>query len=232
MRYYDYSPTQIEKIALDLLSSFDQERIIKTKPIDVYGVIEKCLNVPYDWKYITPDQSILGATAFSDGYFWAWPESRYREGMKPFKVEAKKGTIIIDSTLTEGDNRGRENFTVMHEVFHQILHMKCFRDEGKNYIHSTYSRTIDGIIQCESYALKVIERQANTGAAAFLMPADLVKKEYNERYMSAGFASRRPGFMWNLIKDMSKDFCVSKQAMSYRLQNLYLINDKEENLIK
>ena len=59
MRYYDLSPKQLEDRACDLLIEFDQERLRKTKPIDVYAVIEKCLDVPYDWKYLTPDQSVL-----------------------------------------------------------------------------------------------------------------------------------------------------------------------------
>lgn len=85
MRYYDFSIKQLEDKATELLIEFDKERLEKTKPLDVYEVIEKCLGVPYDWKYLTPDQSVLGATAFSDGYFWAWPESTYREGMMPFR---------------------------------------------------------------------------------------------------------------------------------------------------
>lgn len=232
MRYYDYSVTQLERKATDLLIEFDKERLDKIKPIDVYEVIEKCLKVPYDWKYLTPDQSVLGATAFSDGYFWAWPESKYYDGLIPYKVGVEKGTILIDATLTESDNRGRENFTVMHEVFHQVLHKKCFRDEGKNYMHQTYSRTIDGNIRCDSYALRIIERQANTCAAAFLMPADLVKIEFVNRYKSAGFARHNHDYMWSLLKEMSEDFSVSKQAMSYRLKNLELINENEESLIK
>lgn len=232
MRYYDFSVNQLEDKATELLIEFDKERLVKTKPLDVYEVIEKCLGVPYDWKYLTPDQSVLGATAFSDGYFWAWPESTYREGMMPYKVGVEKGTILIDATLTESGNRGRENFTVMHEVFHQKLHMKCFRDEGRNYMHQTYSRTIEGTIRCVSYALKIIERQANACAAAFLMPADLTKKIYEDKYKSAGITRLNYGFIWNLIKDMAEEFNVSKQAMSYRLQNLGLIDENEENLLK
>ena len=232
MRYYDYSPKQLEEKAKNLLLEFDEERLYKTKPIDVYEVIEKCLDVPYDWKYLTPDQSILGATAFSDGYFWAWPESSYRDGMKPFKVFAQKGTIIIDATLTESDNRGRENFTVMHEVFHQILHKKCFRDEGKNYMHQTYSRTIDGNIRCASYALKIIEKQANACAAAFLMPEELVKKTFKSQYRNAGYFRYHPDFVPNAIKEMSHLFSVSKQAMAIRLYNLGLIDENEEILLK
>jgi len=74
------------------------------------------------------------------------------------------------------------NFTVMHEVFRQVLHKKCFQDEGKSFMHSTYSRTIEGNIRCESEALRVIERQANACAAAFLMPTELTKIEFLKRY--------------------------------------------------
>ena len=37
--------------------------------------------------------------------------------------------------------------------------------------------------------------------------------------------------MKNLIRNMAVDFNVSKQAMSYRLQNLGLIDEYEENLL-
>jgi len=107
-----FSPAQLEERAEDLLRQFDDERLKKTKPIDVYAVIVKCLDVPYDWKYITPDLSILGATAFRAGTLWVWPKPYYEEGMLPEKIYMDQGTILIDSTLTESDDRGPENFTL------------------------------------------------------------------------------------------------------------------------
>lgn len=228
MRYYDYSVKQLEEKAAELLIEFDAERLHKVKPIDVYAVIEKCLNVPYDWKYLSPDQSILGATAFNAGCLWVWPENKYYDGLMPYQIYVEKDTILIEQTLTERDNRGRENFTVMHEVFHQVLHKKCFQDEGQSYMHSTYSRTIDGNIRCDSVALRAIERQANACAAAFLMPAELTKNEFLKHYARI---KRRLGtwrdylYTEDLIKEMSSDFSVSKQAMSYRLQNLGLLDN-------
>ena len=88
MIHYNYSAHQLENEAEKLLTQFDPERLRKPKPIDVYAVIEKCLGVDYDWKYITPDQSILGATAFNAGYVWVWPEPCYREGMLPSQYNA------------------------------------------------------------------------------------------------------------------------------------------------
>ena len=232
MRYYDYTVTQLEDKATELLIEFDEERLHKTKPIDVYAVIEKCLDVPYDWKYLTPDQSVLGATAFSGGVLWVWPESKYYEGLFPYQIEVEPGTILIDTTLTEQDNRGRENFTVMHEVFHQVLHKKCFRTMPKNYVHPTASRTIDGQIRYSSYALAMIEKQANACAAAFLMPAELTRNTYKQLYKDAGFNCYNHSFVYNTIKEMAEEFSVSQQAMSIRLQNLGLIDENKENLLK
>ncbi len=232
MRYYDYTVTQLEEKATELLIEFDEERLHKTKPIDAYAVIEKCLDVPYDWKYLTPDQSVLGATAFSGGVLWVWPESKYYEGLLPYQIEVEPGTILIDTTLTEQDNRGRENFTVMHEVFHQVLHKKCFRTMPKNYVHPTASRTIDGQIRYSSYALAMIEKQANACAAAFLMPSELTRNTYKQLYKSAGFNRYNHSFVYNTIKEMAEEFSVSQQAMSIRLQNLGLIDENKENLLK
>lgn len=226
MLYYDYSAKQLERKATELLLEFDAERLEKVKPIDVYAVIEKCLDVPYDWKYLTPDQSVLGATAFNEGLIWVWPENEYYDGLTPYQIFVEKGTILIEQTLTEQDNRGRENFTVMHEVFHQVLHKKCFRDEGKNYIHQTYSRTIDGSIRSTCKALKTIEYQANACAASFLMPAELTQNEYMRRYSKImKYKGSQFEYLYfdDMIKEMSLDFSVSKQAMYYRLENLGLI---------
>lgn len=232
MKYYDYTAAQLEKRANELLIEFDEERLYKTKPIDIYAVIEKCLDVPYDWKYLTPDQSILGATAFSGGLLWVWPESKYYEGLLPYQIEVKPGTILIDSTLTEQDNRGRENFTVMHEVFHQVLHKKCFRTMPKNYVHPTANRTIDGQIRYASYALAMIEKQANACAAAFLMPSELTSNTYKYIYRNAGIRRINYGFIYSVIKEMAEEFSVSQQAMSIRLQTLGLIDENKENLLK
>jgi hypothetical protein len=233
MRYYDYSPRQLEEQAEKLLMDFDEERLYMPKPIDVYAVIEKCLDVPYDWKYLTPDQTILGATAFQSGYIWAWPEPYYVEGMLPEQVYVEQNTILIDSTLTEqGSNKGRENFTVMHEVFYQVLHKKCFRSLGRNLLHPTYSKTIDGKIMCSDYGLKVCEQQANACAAAFLMPRKLVYETYAQHCERAGYLREHPDYVPQTIKNMARDFSVSKQAMKIHLQVLGCINENEENLIK
>ena len=221
MIHYNFSRAQLEAEAEKLLRKFDPERLEGPKPIDVYAVIEKCLDVPYDWKYLTPDQSILGMTAFEGGLLWIWPKSYYEEGMRPLQIEVEKDSILIDATLTESDNRGRENFTVMHEVFHQILpHKRCFSYEGPDYIHCTTKGGLACRRRQSMSSLEICEYQANTCAAAFLMPKDAVSGRVGA-YTNAMLHLSDPDD-WNLTRVLASEFNVSATAMKYRLLNLKL----------
>ena len=101
MIYYQYSPSQLEKKAVELTHDFDKERLNIPKPIDVYDVVDYIGCTP-DWVYLTPNQSYLGMTAYNNGYWWAWPEPFYQEGMLPAKISVSAGTILIDRTISEG----------------------------------------------------------------------------------------------------------------------------------
>jgi len=218
--YYNYSPAQLEEKANNLLQQFDAERLKGTKPIDVYEVIEKCLDVPYDWKYITPDQSVWGMTFFKSGYCWVWPEPRYEAGMLPEKMYYEQGTIIIDSFLTELPDRGAENFTVMHEVFHQVLHKRCFAHTNGDYKHETQKENLKlQVGKKHRTPLEICESQANFCAACFLMPRAPVTDLFNRLapHRQAGVISDA------VVPEMAAAFNVSKSAMRIRLQSLGLL---------
>jgi len=221
MIHYNYSQNQLEQKAEDLLRQFDPERLEKPKPIDVYTVIEECLDVPYDWKYLTPDQSVLGMTAFKAGYAYVWPKPYYIDGMQPFKAYFDAGTIVIDSTLTEDANRGRENFTVMHEVFHQVLHKRCFAHCNPDYTHATTRTALEGQHKSMT-SLEICEYQANACAAAFLMPRDLLSRTVQSLDSTGKIPANDPGGR-AAIRELADMFSVSPTAMKYRLEKLRLI---------
>ncbi len=123
MRYKVYSKTQLEANANELNGRFDKERLEKAKPIDVYDVLE-FIGAVVDWKYLSNDQSVLGATVFYDGILPVFEKENDKFVAKNIYVNA--GTIIIDIGLDESSNVGRKNFTVMHEVFHFLYHKKSF----------------------------------------------------------------------------------------------------------
>lgn len=225
MIHYNYSAKQLEEKANELLYKFDPERLEKPKPIDVYAVVEKCLDVPYDWKYITPDQSVWGLTVFKSGYLWVWPKSYYRAGMMPEKRYFEAGTIVIDSYLTELPQRGPENFTVMHEVFHQVLHKRCFLHSNPNYTHSTTKSALS-LSQGKTYrsSLEINESQANYCAACFLMPRKPVGELFYNLHGSRCVLNINDPHLTEIVQTMASEFSVSKAAMKIRLQSLGLVS--------
>jgi Zn-dependent peptidase ImmA (M78 family) len=227
MVYKNYSPEQLECAAEQLLNKFDPELLKSPKEYDVYAVIEKCLGVDYGWQYIRPDQKILGLTAFNDGYIYVSPTPYVYEGIKPKQIHLSKGEIVIDSTLTEGNNRGRENFTVLHEVAHQVLHKESFCEYSPSYIlqMSDNSLRANSLRPEEKHLLAArdhIERQANTFAAAFLMPRQTVPETWRK---ISGYAHRIPERLLSehLLKTLADEYQSSKQAMLYRMYHLGLV---------
>ena len=156
-------------------------------------------------------------------YVYVWHKPYFEEGMLPHKLFLEKGTIVIDSTLTEDTNQGRENFTVMHEVFHQVLHKNCFCKEAATYAHETTKSAIQGGKRKLKTSLDFIEYQANTCAAAFLMPESLTKRVFNKKMLESPLSRTNKLLSEILIAEMADEFSVSNKAMKYRLQNLKLI---------
>lgn len=230
MWFYNYSITQLEKIAEDKLREFDHERLTTPKSLDVYDFIEVCLDVPYDWKNLTPNQSILGVTAFSDGYWWVWDGG---EGELPKKHPVTKGTILIDNSLVApGAIKGRENFTVIHECFHQILHERVFRQRALR--DRSYSRNQDisaniGKMKPRLTGMDITEWQANAATAAFLMPRQAVifaLRQIMKIPTTQALPIRYSLTIDLYIEEMADMFGVSCTAMKYRLFDLGLLEGR------
>lgn len=228
MRYYQYSPTQLEQEADNLNAEFDKERLIIPKLIEVYYVVD-FIGCNPDWVYLTPDQSILGLTAYNNGYWWAWPEPYYEKGMQPQKIAVETGTILIDRTISEGDNRGLENFTVIHECFHQRLHPKCFKNRTASYQHFCKKKDFRAETgnRKNMSAIEIIEYQANYCTAAFLMPMKAVKTVFKEKLELTILPTESLKINWKIdvvINEMAKLFGVNYSPMKYRLQTLNLVS--------
>jgi len=244
LRYYQLSKSQLEKKADELNIKFDKERLIKPKAIDVYDVVELIGCTP-DWLYLSPDQSIFGLTSYNDGYYYAWedvksaktlpPSDIICNGMYPHKILIKKNTIIIDRSINEGNNRGIENFSTIHECFHQLLHVKCFSYHSAKYQHFCKLKDFRSETgnRLNMTALEIIEYQANYCAAAFLMPQKSVTKIFLQQMELSSIPSiafKRNYKIDEIINKMSKQFSVNYTPMKYRLQELHLISSEDSSV--
>lgn len=224
MRYREYSKSQLEDLANDLNISFDSDRLEKAKSIDVYDVVE-FVGADIDWKYLSIDGNVLGATVFCDGLF---PVFEKQDGeFVPEIIFVNKGTIIVDIRVDEGDNIGRKNFTVMHEVFHFLYHKKSFtkRNGGLKKILETevfrsYEEKKKGMT-----AIEILEWQANYMAAAFLVPKSaLINEIKTVSDISIDIDNTSIISLKDIkIKELAKRFSVSNQTMIYRLQSLGIL---------
>lgn len=161
-------------------------------------------------------------TVFRAGWAWVWPAPYYEDGMKPVKAFFDEGTIVIDSTLTKYEYPGIENFTVMHEVFHQVLHKAAFRRITIEDVHLTTRQAIDGNRRRPMTSLEICEYQANACAAAFLMPRAVVKNELKKMTASNSLIDLSVIHSDYIVRQMAHEFSVSQSALRYRLLNLGL----------
>lgn len=122
-----------------------------------------------------------------------------------------KGTIGIN--LKQALERTR--FTIAHELGHYILHRKNHNDVfvDRDFI-IMYRRGNENYSEAE----KIQEQEANVFAASILMPQYLIEKELkNNNYYSHKSEH-------DLIVKLSKTFKVSVVAMTFRLNNLNVLN--------
>ncbi|MEI6222955.1 MAG: ImmA/IrrE family metallo-endopeptidase [bacterium] len=118
-------------------------------------------------------------------------------------VKVVKFAILINSVkpLT------RQNFTIAHELGHYFLH----QDEIKKKLIVDNDSVFEAdrmLFRNDDAESTRLEIEANSFAASFLMPSDLVKKAWEEL---------------RSVEECSQLFNVSVQAMSIRLSRLGLV---------
>ena len=112
--------------------------------------------------------------------------------------------------VNQNQSTVRQRFTVAHEIGHFVLH----RDQAELFIDKTYvafRSSETGFSQDRS------EIQANQFAAALLMPEELVQEKLGNKVLDMADAE--------IIEDLAGEFGVSSQAMTFRLENLGMLQN-------
>lgn len=232
-KYKAYKAKELQSIAESYVKKFNPEMLTQPcEDFDVYEVLEY-FGYPYDWQYLSADHSVLGLTAFNGGHLYCWADDYMKNhDTTPTKcIDVEPRTIIIDRWLNEQGVRGRENFTVMHEFFHNILHRDFFLEQQTNkevVVHRDEKKKGDSRKRRRRTPLDWIEWQADTCAACFLMPHQAVQNKYNELTHGEILARSSERLKKEIIPELSKCFQVSRQAMYYRLRELDLIKVSDD----
>lgn len=215
----------LDDYAVAILKKMMPEDLMNPAAIDIEKLAEYKLHLSVEYKRLSRDETILGLTAFSDGFIEVCDDDFGR--VKPLYIE--RGTILVDSRLMEKTYRMR--FTLAHEVSHWLIHQKAFSaidftiaaKEG----NADYSRS-----QKERKDSDKLERQADFLASCLLMPKPTLHMAITDFFAYYGekpqrikkhscamhslYAQLLPQYIANI-------FQVSQQAAKIRLEKLGII---------
>ncbi len=227
-----YTKQKLEELADSVNKEFFPERLEAAIPLDCYDLLEK-LGCNVEWKYLSPDDSILGATFFEDGYWYIWPSGSYHKG-DMFNTEYfSKGTVVINQRLLDSKaktTRKSENFVVGHECSHWIKDQEYFKNHEEKDVFHICKKNDFGTTWWNNYMseIEIVERQTNYLDAAILMPRDIVRAEFFRvaRYKNIPTKPIKfQKFMNSWVSKLSDEFSVNFNPMKYRLQDLGIIED-------
>lgn len=168
---------------------------------------------------ITKDGSILGQT--SSSAIWV-PIIGQDQNELLFLLDGK--TILVEKRLLLSQNCiGRKNFTIAHELAHQIL------NQGFTQAYGSQCRTFCDYRRSSAYHKKVsdwYEWQADALAAALLLPKDALLDSMflfglgdKMKVLSKKYSPNN----YERFCNMAEFFQVSKTALSYRMEQLGLL---------
>ncbi len=213
------SRKDIENIAERVIKAYMQLPSIKNSKvcrIEPELLAQELLGLDIEYEHLSLDKSVLGLTAYCDTEV-----TIYDETGEPIDCLIDNRTVLIERDLQYNlSQTGRKNFTIMHEIGHQILNLMYPKD-GNDVIHYCMDKYVykRNITDWEEW-------QADTLAAALLMPVDILK----QGMYYVGFGEKV--YCINRIfheKDY-KRFCslanflgVSKKALSIRMLQLGLL---------
>lgn len=217
------SREEIEKIAESIVCQY-KSALVPQKHLCYYidpTELASLLGYSVDYQYLTKDGSILGKTA--SGKLWI---TVYDANGNEIFYQLDDRTILIEKRLLFSPrNIGRKNFTIAHELAHQIINRKypgTNREEHR--IFCDHRRSAEHI--CDWH-----EWQADALAAALLLPKDAITDAMflfglgdKMKVLSRKYSQ----YKYECFCDMAAYLQVSRTALAYRMEQLGLL---ERNLL-
>lgn len=237
---YILSKNDIEEIAIDILREYSPKNLEYPMPLDTRDFLEGYLGLTVKQKYIgTLNSGILGLIVMND--FAEIPS--YDIMLKPTVLEETYGTVLITPWLMGKENIPRKRYTEIHEGAHFILHKEYY---SKN-ANATANRSSNpfNYIACRrveinnsknlSTDVDWMEWQADSLAAALLMPKDVFKNFAKTKIRNWGFqndyivlqSDRDKLYAYEVISDMASKFNVSYTSAQIRMRHLGIIRKPE-----
>lgn len=224
---YFHSKEQLEKMADNINKVYYPLRMENILPLDPYDLLEK-LGLSVEWKYITPNDSILGMICFDDTQWFVWEKGNYCSGDKPHIETFNKGTIIINQVLLDSNNNyKKEIFVCTHEITHRIKDKAYFKNNAESMLQVCHKDSFEKTFRNSKMSEKdVIERQNNYLCAAVLMPRNVIKREFFRKLRFKNIPTApidyKP-YMRKIIKEIADGYNINFNPVLYRLFDLQIL---------
>lgn len=172
------------------------------------------------------DHEILGAIVMGDSV----ELPGYDIMMNLTVFEEDYGTVLIHRQLCTAKNTPRRRYTEAHEAAHWLLHRPYFDRLSQNE-RSIACRSIENYMRKKRTPTDWLEWQADSLAAALLMPQDVFREFVRSTLRNAGVTrgylvegqNYDRGVFREIIGPISKRFSVSHRAAQIRMIHLGLI---------
>jgi Zn-dependent peptidase ImmA (M78 family) len=186
---------------------FKSKGLPVTLPIPVENIVGKHLGLSFEIREL-PDNYILG----------------YYDAADRIIVVNEH----IDPMINEAANQGRFNFTIAHEIGHHSLHRYLILNELSQFDLLNKSKQASRFICRKEDTVSRLEQQANRFASALLMPANLLKKKWNDLVIENGAAKDNSSKLNILTNAIAAHCLVSYEAAAIRISQLGLAIDTNQ----
>ena len=224
------SGIEIDKLGELIVEDFCEGTSQIPQDIDIERFIEFYLEATLDYQYLSHNGCYLGMAVFNDTDCLPIfnPEENRAE-----LISVSANTIIIDTLLVEERQKNRLRFTFAHEASHLLLHKPYYCKKHKKvnisngpWILCRKDLGNKGLV-CNSGLTGEdwMERQANSLAAAILMPKSAVINltEMIKKSVAYQIYDNEKRYAC-LIREVAKIFDVSTSAAMARLNHLGLFD--------
>lgn len=220
------SRQQIEQIAEGVIRQYKQA-LVPEKHL-CYNVdpteLASLLGFTVDYQYLTKDGAILGKTA--SGNMWIIVYDSDKAEML-YRLDDR--IILIEKRLLLSPrNTGRKNFTIAHELAHQIINRSFPERSGVECrVFCDYRRSG----RPQQKVTDWHEWQADALAAALLLPPDAISDAmfmFGLGEKLTVLSRKYSQYKYERFCDMADMLQVSRTALAYRMEQLGLL---ERNLL-
>ncbi len=215
------SRADIEKISDRVIAQYKETYIPERRMCYRVDITELAAMLGYRILYvhITKDGSILGQT--SNGEVWT---TIYNDDMKPLLFLLDGKTILVEKRLqADPKSIGRMNFTIAHELAHQLINKMFPEYSGaQNRVFRDYRRSV----KPKKVGKDWYEWQADALASALLLPLDAIQDAmfmFSLGEKITVLSRKYSEWKYHQFCQMADYLQVSRTALSYRMEQFGLL---------